>query len=794
MCRCFFSDCPGVEIPEHPPLQCRNQVYVFIREPCENPSSVNCIPTWYPDPRGNHDQCSNCIRTQLYIFPAGVKTSPSKRRVHTPWHFAPDYAPPPYVRPPGYEDSRPSMVPESTAAPGLELPLTPTRFNLPVVTPMPTRRPPPSGSKGQTLRIPTANTATRRAEPPLAGSGFPTTAPETNSGRTGLRVPTADAAARPAGRRLATAGFPTPPLETNSRRIGLRIPTPNTATRLAEPGPPQSTTLGRTGLRAPTAYDTVRPPTPSPSRNLNPPATGFPTLATSSFPRPPTRRLLVRSGFTERLVSVAAAVETPTGQPSRLTFLPLPRALPVVYTGGTDTRTHPPITNPQQAPRSPNQGRSALPGSTESRAGTVEAPTRQQSWLTSPPLSRPLQPLQRPLPPLPRPLPPLQRPLPPLPRPLPPLPRVFPVPQAGDRDPRMDPSTANSQPPPENSPTPPPRSDTPRPAGMFLAPPPRHYTRSPPLGVNLAEWDVEEAAPQVNSNSNDWNLDEPTHVARGNRGNGLGLGNRGVVDQSNIAQTGQNSVIDAGSPMENQRSSGWRSVREWARRTGDITRRLDNEREHEQQRRSASRRGDSSRSSGQANQQDLTQRRRSLADSFRGLRRQLFTARRQNNQPESGSYQPPAGLGSSQNPVHIPLARNNHPTAAAAGGQSPSHDPIAAAAGGRPSTPMSDSTVSEVLRRTRHQAPNPSQQRSHARSDSGSSTTPSISNTGSEGSQDRGYDTGDDSSQSSGSNHLSIFDHDSIEELDGAEELLEIGSAIVRVDTGAQASDWDWNF
>ena len=59
--------------------------------------------------------------------------------------------------------------------------------------------------------------------------------------------------------------------------------------------------------------------------------------------------------------------------------------------------------------------------------------------------------------------------------------------------------------------------------------------------------------------------------------------------------------------------------------------------------------------------------------------------------------------------------------------------------------------------------------------------------------QDRGYDTGNRPSQSSGSNRSSISDHVSIEGLDGAEELLEIGSAILRVDNGVQASDWDWN-
>lgn len=743
MCRCFFSHCPGVEIPGHAPIRCQDQVYVFIREPCENPASINCIPMWRPDPRGNHDQCSNCTRTQRYNFPAGVRTSPSKRKVHTPRHAARNYAPPPYVRPPCYED--PSSVPESTAATELEFPLTPSRFNLSVVPPMPTR-PPPSGNVGQTLRIPTANTATRPAEPRLAWAGFPTPAPETNSERTGLRIPTANAAARPAGTRLAAAGLLTPPPETNSRRTGLRIQTGNTATRQAEPGLSQSASLGRMGPWTTTRYDTVRPPTPSPSRSLTSTATALQIPAASYLPQPPTRRLSARPGSTDRMVSTAAAVEAPTGQQDRFISPPLPRALPVVYTGGADTRTHPLTVNSQPAPRPPTRGISAQIGSTErmaSRAATAEAPTGQQSRLTSPP-----------------------------------LPRVLPAIHAGEPD-RTDPSTANSQLAPENLLTLPARPDVPRSGTMFLAPPPRHDTRSPPLGVNLAEWDVEEAAPQVNNNSNDWDLYEPRYLAHGNRGNDIfarpGLGNGGVVDQSSIAQTGRSSANDRGSSKENQHSLRWRSIREWARRTEEIAHR-GKERGYEQQRQSASRQGRSSRSGGQANQQDPTQQRQSIAESLRALRRRLFTWPRQYSQPESASHQAQDGFESSQNPDYIPLAPNNPP------------------AGGRQSTPMSDRTVSDVLRRTRHEVPELGQQRSHAGSESESITTPSILNTGTEWSQDRGYNSGSHPSQSSRSNRSSSSDDFSIEGLDGGAELLEIGSAIVRVDAGAQATDWDWNF
>lgn len=139
MCRCSTSECPGLRIPGHSPFWCRDNVFVFIVEPCENESSGDCIPTWRPDPRGNHDQCSNCARTQRYIYPEGALISTSKRKVHTPRHAAPNYAPPLYVRPPGYEDSELRVVPNSTAAAGPEQHLTPTRSNLTVVPPTPTR-------------------------------------------------------------------------------------------------------------------------------------------------------------------------------------------------------------------------------------------------------------------------------------------------------------------------------------------------------------------------------------------------------------------------------------------------------------------------------------------------------------------------------------------------------------------------------------------------------------------------------------------------------------------------------
>ena len=186
-----------------------------------------------------------------------------------------------------------------------------------------------------------------------------------------------------------------------------------------------------------------------------------------------------------------------------------------------------------------------------------------------------------------------------------PLPRFLPVVYAGRTDTHTHPFTANYKLATENSPTPPPRPDTLQPAGMFLAPPPWRKTRSPPLGVNLSEWDVEEPSPQMNRNSSDESLHEPPYAPRGDRGNDIivrvGLGNTGFVDQSITAEANQGSANDTGSTMDNKRSSRWRSIREWARRTGNRLHRRDNKQRHEQQLRSASQPGRPFRSSGQCN-------------------------------------------------------------------------------------------------------------------------------------------------------------------------------------------------
>lgn len=702
MCRCFFSSCPGVIIPGHAPLWCRDNVYVFIKEPCENQASGDCIPTWRPDPRGNHDQCSNCTRTQRYIFPEGVSTSLSKRKVHTPRHSAPNYAPPPYVRPPGYEDSEPRVAPNSIACAESELPLRHTRFNLAVVPSMPTRRPPPSGILGQPIQPSTSNAATRLAEPGLIAANFPIPAPESNSRLTGLRRPMVNTATPSAERRLTAAGYPFQAPATNSRRTGLRLPMANTATQSAGPGPSQGTNLGRTDPRTPTTNDTVGSRTPIPFRDLNSTATSLQPPAANFLSRPPTRRLFARPGSTDRLVPTVAirTDEASTGQQSHSTSPSLPRVLPVVYTGGTN--------------------------------------------------------------------------------------------------PHIYPSTVNSQLGFENSPSTLPRPYTQRTAGMFLAPPPRHETRSPPIGVNLAEWDFEEAAPQVNSNPENEGSHELTQVAH-REGNyviaaRVELSNSIFVDQSSIAQASQGSANDVGLLMDNQRSSRWRSVREWARRTGQRTSRRANEQMHEQPRRFASPRGSSSPSGGQANEQDPTQRRHSLAESLRAIRRRPFTWRRQIIQSESASHQAQDEFGSSLDPVHIPVAPNDQPRQAVAEDRSPNHEPVVGASESRTSTQLSDRTVSEFLRRTRDHVPDSSGQRSHASNQSVSITTLSILSTGSEWSRDRGHDSGNHPSPSSGSNRSSSSGHASIQEQAGGEELVEIGNAIVRLDTGAQATDWDWNF
>lgn len=242
--------------------------------------------------------------------------------------------------------------------------------------------------------------------------------------------------------------------------------------------------------------------------------------------------------------------------------------------------------------------------------------------------------------------------------------------------------------------------------------------------------------------------------------------------------------------MENQRSSRLRSFREWARRTRQSTSRPESEQRHGQ-RHSVFPRDGSSRSGGQANQQNPTQRRQSLAESLRAFRRRPFTWCRQIMQSESALHQAQAEFGSSLDEVEIPVTPNDQPTAAVVGDQSPNQEPVVAASEGRPSNQLSNRIVSEFLRRTRGHVPDSSEERSHNGSESESITTPSILNTGSEWSEDRGYDPGNHPSQSIGS---SSSGHASIQGQDGGEELVEIGNLIVRVDAGAQATDWNWNF
>lgn len=332
-----------------------------------------------------------------------------------------------------------------------------------------------------------------------------------------------------------------------------------------------------------------------------------------------------------------------------------------------------------------------------------------------------------------------------------------------------------------------------------MVPPPRLETRSPPIGVNLSEWDFEELAPQVNSNYDNGGLHENTSVAHFNQGNYAidargGLGISTVNHQSSIARAGQGNANDAGPPMENQRSSGWRSVREWARRTGESNGRREYDRRRGQQRCFASPQGGSSRSGGQANQQNSTQWRQSLAESLRALRRVPFTWRRQITQSEPASHQAQAQLRLLLDPARTSVAPNDQLIAVVAGDQSPNHEPVATASVVRSTTPLTDRTVSEFLRRTRDHVPDSSEQRNHTSSESGSSSTPSILGTGGVSSRAREYGTGNRLSQSDESDLSSSSGYASLHVQDGQEELVEIGDAIVRFDAGSQATDWNWNF
>lgn len=142
-------------------------------------------------------------------------------------------------------------------------------------------------------------------------------------------------------------------------------------------------------------------------------------------------------------------------------------------------------------------------------------------------------------------------------------------------------------------------------------------------------------------------------------------------------------------------------------------------------------------------------------------------------------------------PARTSVAPNDQLTAVVAGDQSPNHEPVAAASVVRSTIPLTDRTVSEFLRRTRDHVPDSSEQRNHASSESGSSSTPSILGTGGVSSRAREYGTGNHLSQSDESDLSSSSGYVS---LDGEEELVEIGDAIVRFDAGSQATDWNWNF
>lgn len=242
----------------------------------------------------------------------------------------------------------------------------------------------------------------------------------------------------------------------------------------------------------------------------------------------------------------------------------------------------------------------------------------------------------------------------------------------------------------------------PRTAGMFLITQPRHKTRSPPIGVNLSEWNFEEPAPQGNSNSDNGRLYEPsrTPVAQFNRAHYAidareDLGNSRYVHQSSIARARQASANDAVPPMENQRSL---SVRQWAHRTGESNGRQENEQRSRQQRYYAFPQGGSSRNGLRAIQQNSTSG--------------YFTLRRQITQTETASHQAQVLYRSLLDPARISVVPKGQLTAVMAGGQSINHGPLIAASVVRPTTPMSDRAVSEFLRRTRQYRPGPSEQRS----------------------------------------------------------------------------------
>lgn len=490
----------------------------------------------------------------------------------------------------------------------------------------------------------------------------------------------------------------------------VRTSTANAATRPAEPlsaanfpTPAPETNSRLTGLRPPMMTTATR----SAETRLS--TAVYPVQAPETNPR--------RTGLRRPMASTAPQGAEPG--PSQGTDLGRTGLRAPTASDTMSSTTPGPFGDPSSRP--PTRRLFSRPGSTDRFVPTAATLRDQQSRSTSPPLAR-----------------------------------VLPVVYIGGANTHTYPSIATSRLGPRISPSTPPRPAAPRTAGMFLVPPPRFETRSPPVGVNLSEWDIEEPAPQVYSTSDNEGLHETTPVAHFNRGNYAidarrGLENSTFNHQSSIAQANQGSSNDAGPPMENQRSSGWRSVREWARTTGESNGvgRRENERRRGQQRCFAAPQGGSSRSGWQANQEDSTQWRQSLAESLRALRRVPFTWRRQIIQSEPASHHTQAQLRLLLDPARTSVAPNDQLTAVVAGDQSSNHEPVAAAFVIRSTTPLTDRTITEILRRTRDHVPDSNEQCNHTRSESSSSSTPSILGTGGGSSPAREYGTGNHLSQSS---------------------------------------------
>ncbi len=113
MCKAYYSNCRGRINAHRAKIPCKLLVYVFILEPCDQAqSSGSCEPTYYPDPKGDHDQCGSCRKIEERRNPSSKFEQPAAYRLHTPLVAPTEHATPRYEAP-TYEETLPTPLPQA---------------------------------------------------------------------------------------------------------------------------------------------------------------------------------------------------------------------------------------------------------------------------------------------------------------------------------------------------------------------------------------------------------------------------------------------------------------------------------------------------------------------------------------------------------------------------------------------------------------------------------------------------------------------------------------------------------